>query len=120
LLPGKLRNGAVEVEGVSNPYDDRLWRTVEALATRSRRRSVEHDHETPPCMNVGKHTSSDSPLLEVLSNHALNCEKPLKVCDFGGSDRGDDSAALPKTVSNKAGLARNAELAKTIRNGPDP
>jgi hypothetical protein len=70
-------------------------------------------------MNVGKHTSSDSPLLEALSSHALNCGKPLKAFDFGGADR-DDSAALPKTVSNKAGLVRNAELAKTIRNEPDP
>jgi hypothetical protein len=71
-------------------------------------------------MNAGKQASSDSPLLEALSNHALNCGKPLNACDFGGSNRGDDSTVLPKTVSSKERFVRNAELANTIRNGPDP
>jgi len=61
------------VEGISDPCDDGLERIAEALATRSLRRSVEHDHETPPCVYAtGEEMSSDSPLLDALSSHALN------------------------------------------------
>lgn len=117
LFPGKLRDDTVELESIC---DDWLGRIGEALTMRSRRRSVEHDQETPPCMNAGRHTSSDSPLLEALRSHVLNCEKALKACEFGSSDRGDDSEVLPKTVSSNVEFARKAELAKIIRNGPDP
>jgi hypothetical protein len=96
----------VDVEGGTD-------RAVDALTTRSLRLIVEHDQDTPPWTNAGKHTSNDSPFKVALNNHALKWEKPLK-----GSVLGDASLPLPNMVSYRAGCVRRAAFANSIRREP--
>jgi hypothetical protein len=84
---------------------------ADALATRKRFRSVEHDHDTPPCTKAGRHKSSDSPLTAPLKIQDLKCAKPLYE-----SARGEIAEARPFTASYSAGFERKDELANiTLR-----
>lgn len=43
----------------------------DALTIRRRFLNVEHDHDMPPCIKDGKHTSSDSPCITAVRSQAL-------------------------------------------------